>query len=460
MAACPGWSGSWELDSRSQWSPWLQFLGVPEAMWEAATQAPDFHRYAVTEKEFTLDHRIPGQNLHLYFTAAIDGQWAKCPYPQPTATLWKGGASNGRPIGTPGQWRHCWVDGKRGTAFETEIVDFAGKGKIVKFVRELVGTSAMHFTVYVLDDNGKDSLVGPCLTTFKRTGDLPPEPPSVVLVIGATGGCGKHAYKACAQLGMAVKAMARDVSKAHTVLGADAQVVVGDVSNLATLETAMRNVTTLVVAIGKARGDTGSSSQAIDYEGVCNIVQAAKSAGVKKIVHVTSNGIDSPKRTFICFLNYMTGFGLGWKLRGEQALRDSGIPYVVVRPVGLKDKDGDIAPVIKQCEPYEWGMCMISREVVGLICAQAVNHAPGFVTLNCRENPAKQNGGIKTFNWKAELGHLQKDGPIPCGFDDHVAATTAFARKLSAIKFVSGAVFSLLVLLLVRKLSRRTAMLK
>jgi hypothetical protein len=466
--SCSGWTGSWELEGRSEWTPWLKFLGVPEAMWAAATKAPDFHRYIVNENEFTMDHRIPGQKMHLYFTAKLNGQWAPCPYPQPTATLWKDGESKAPTGGKPGQWRHQWVAGKRGTAFETEIVDFAGKGKTVKFVRELTGvyvhTAEMKFTVYVLDDNGKDAVVGPCFTTFKRTGDLVPEAPEtppVTLVIGATGGCGRHAYKACVGLGMTVKAMARDAAKAKSILGSEAQVVVGDVRSSATLDGAMSGVTTLIVAIGKARGDEGSSSQAVDYEGVCNIVAAAKRQNIKKIVHVTSNGIDSPQRTFICFLNYMTNMGLGWKLRGEKALHDSGIPYVVVRPVGLSDKQDDVAPLMKQCEPYEWGMCMISREAVGHICANAIKHAPDCVTLNCRNDPAKPSGGLTKFDWKAAFSTLRKDVcPLPCGFDDHEKATNAFARNLKALKWFSCSMLGMIVLWLIRTVARRRAMLK
>eukprot|EP00811_Abedinium_folium_P011741 NODE_20875_length_778_cov_4.089094.p1 GENE.NODE_20875_length_778_cov_4.089094~~NODE_20875_length_778_cov_4.089094.p1 ORF type:complete len:184 (-),score=35.12 NODE_20875_length_778_cov_4.089094:155-706(-) len=171
------WAGSWEMHSRSEWTPWLQFLGVPEAAREAASKAPDFHRYIVTKSGFIMDHRIPDQGMHLYFSAQLDGQWSQCPYPQPTATLWSEGESTTSDGGMPGQWRSWWVEGKEALAFQTEIVNFAGKGATVRFVRSVESSDGfMRFQVFVLNDEGF-SILGPCLTTFKKTGDLRPERP-------------------------------------------------------------------------------------------------------------------------------------------------------------------------------------------------------------------------------------------------------------------------------------------
>jgi uncharacterized protein YbjT (DUF2867 family) len=33
----------------------------------------------------------------------------------------------------------------------------------------------------------------------------------------------------------------------------------------------------------------------------------------------------------------MGGMGLAWKLRAEEVVQASGVPYVIVRPVGLKN---------------------------------------------------------------------------------------------------------------------------
>lgn len=261
-----------------------------------------------------------------------------------------------------------------------------------------------------------------------------------VLVIGATGGCGRHAFKACLEGGYRCRAMIRDKAKAQAVLGPDADVVEGDLMKPETLAAAMANTRYVILAVGPVRSEKGGGAQRT-YEGVVNAAAAAKRAGVQKVVHITTNGIDSPKRPFISFLNHMTGLGIGWKLREEQALRDSGVPYVVVRPVGLKDRGGDdVPPVIKQCKPYEWGMCSISRAVVGRICVEALAHSPGSVTLNCREDPdAKgKEGGIKDYDWAGAFASLKRDEPIPCTFEDHAEATRSFVTKLRLTQIGCG----------------------
>lgn len=179
-----GWTGSWELKSRSEWTPWLEFLGVPEARWESVTTAPDFHRYIVTETSFTMDHRIPSQNMHLHFTSNIDGVWTKCPYPQPTATLHDQFHKSNFAGGMDGQWRHDWVQGSEGKAFQTEIVNFAGRGKTVRFVREITEEDVMEFTVFVLGGSPTPEL-GPFRSVFHRTGALMPEAPEAVSLVAA-----------------------------------------------------------------------------------------------------------------------------------------------------------------------------------------------------------------------------------------------------------------------------------
>merc|ERR1719401_2561345 len=84
------WTGKWALKHREEWTPYLSFLGVPDANHEMAAKAPDFHEYSVSETSFFMDHRIPAQNLHLRFTGFLDGEWHTSPYPKPTATMFDG----------------------------------------------------------------------------------------------------------------------------------------------------------------------------------------------------------------------------------------------------------------------------------------------------------------------------------------------------------------------------------
>lgn len=176
------WSGEFGVESRTNWGAWLGYLGVPEANWEAAEKAPDFHMYSFTENGFIMDHKIPAQKVHLHFYAPLDGEWTKCPYPQPTATLWKE-EDHKTGTGKPGQWRNTWL--QKPCRFQTEIINFAGKGNTVRMTREVLdGGAAIQFDVAVLEPNTDAVVAGPFSTRFKRISN---EQPSQSLAEGSIG---------------------------------------------------------------------------------------------------------------------------------------------------------------------------------------------------------------------------------------------------------------------------------
>jgi len=87
----------------------------------------------------------------------------------------------------------------------------------------------------------------------------------------------------------------------------------------------------VVSAIG-ARGAKGPDRpEMIDYQGVANLAAAAAQAGIRHFVLVSSMGTTQADHP----LNKLFGNVMIWKAKGEQALRDSGVPYTIVRPGGL-----------------------------------------------------------------------------------------------------------------------------
>jgi hypothetical protein len=239
--------------------------------------------------------------------------------------------------------------------------------------------------------------------------------------------------------GLVVEALVRNVAKARELLGSEAVLVEGDMTKPDTLDLAFAGIKRVIMAIGQRRGEKGSSSETVDFIGVKNVALAAKRHRIQKIVHVTSNGVDSPNRLLISFLNYMSGMGLGWKLRGEQALRDSGVPYVVVRPVGLKNVGHDVPPILKQCAPYEWGICSISRQVVGKLLVHALTKDDCTnCTLNCREDVPRMKAGkqLKDFDWDGALSQFSADTPIPATFDEHAQALEARKWQVQQAAFM------------------------
>jgi len=164
------WTGHWAIDRRENWEPYLKYLGVPEVAYAAATRAPDFHEYSVSEASFFMDHRIPGQKMHLRYTGFLDDEWQASPYPKPTASMFDKRS-------TVQEQEHCfkhrWVE--RPTCFETTLPGFGGPDNTVVLRRELVSPDEIKCTVHALETASGTVLVGPCYSFLRRTSAQPPQ---------------------------------------------------------------------------------------------------------------------------------------------------------------------------------------------------------------------------------------------------------------------------------------------
>ena len=72
----------------------------------------------------------------------------------------------------------------------------------------------------------------------------------------------------------------------------------------------------------------------MDWEGQKRQIDAAKAAGVKQVVLVSSMGITQKENRLNTLGN---GNILVWKRKAEEYLIASGLPYTIIHPGGLSD---------------------------------------------------------------------------------------------------------------------------
>ncbi len=117
-----------------------------------------------------------------------------------------------------------------------------------------------------------------------------------ILVTGAAGYVGNNTVKRLVALGKPVRAMVRDVEKAHKRL-ADVQdkveIVQGDVADRRSLEGLMHGVSAVVHLVAIAIEKGGQTYEDINYQGTINVVDAANTAGVPRFINMSQNGADS-----------------------------------------------------------------------------------------------------------------------------------------------------------------------
>lgn len=185
-----------------------------------------------------------------------------------------------------------------------------------------------------------------------------------VLVVGATGKTGRYVTTQLQASGMTVKALVRDRSKAY--FADTVEVVVGDVLRPETLRTAMTGCDAVICATGAAPSFDVTGPYQVDFVGTKNLVDVAKTAGVRRFVIVSSLCVSK----FFHPLN-LFWLVLYWKKQAEEYIVQSGLTYTIVRPGGLRSEDTGEAIVMASADTlFDGG---IARQKVAQVCIAALS---------------------------------------------------------------------------------------
>lgn len=161
------------------------------------------------------------------------------------------------------------------------------------------------------------------------------------LVVGATGETGRRIIRVLVSKNIPVKALVRDRSKAQEMLPNSVEIVIGDVQDKASIESAIADCTVLLCATGASPSFDPTGPYQVDYEGTKNLIDVAKAHNIQHFVMVSSLCVSR----FFHPLN-LFWLVLWWKKQAEDYLIKSGLTYTIVRPGGLKSDDTDSRPII------------------------------------------------------------------------------------------------------------------
>jgi uncharacterized protein YbjT (DUF2867 family) len=142
-----------------------------------------------------------------------------------------------------------------------------------------------------------------------------------VLVVGATGQLGSVIVRKLLASGTRVRALARNQQKLASFAPA-AEIAPVDLRDVPKLTEACRGVDQIVATANNALGKGPTSPTRIDLSGYQNLCAAARNTSVRRLVYVSFRGVsqDAP----------VDFFRIKWYI--EDAIRRSGVPYVMLRP--------------------------------------------------------------------------------------------------------------------------------
>ncbi|CAM6114851.1 unnamed protein product [Calypogeia fissa] len=154
---------------------------------------------------------------------------------------------------------------------------------------------------------------------------------STVLVVGG-GGIGMETVKALSTAGSWVTVYQRGEKFRKEVEGLGAMLAIGDAMDPAAIEKTFKSNTfdAVVVSVGG-----GTAQPEVDKDGPINFMAAAKKAGVKRFIMVSSIGVGESKAAIDAKTYGVLEKVLIAKAAAEEYLTTSGLEYTIIRPGGL-----------------------------------------------------------------------------------------------------------------------------
>jgi uncharacterized protein YbjT (DUF2867 family) len=160
----------------------------------------------------------------------------------------------------------------------------------------------------------------------------------MILITGATGYIGQRLVTRLIAQGVRPRCLVRDIQKASNLFPADkVELVQGATTAPATLAAAVEGIETIIHAAFMTADKKESAHnryEETNVHGTSNLIAAAKTVGVKRIIEMSGLGTRPDKPG-----SYMQG-----RYLAEQMLMESGLDWTIIRPSVLFGKN---APFIK-----------------------------------------------------------------------------------------------------------------
>src|SRR5437867_2540522 len=149
----------------------------------------------------------------------------------------------------------------------------------------------------------------------------------MILVVGATGNLDGTVTRMLLAQGQSVRILARSQSNYQPLADAGAQVVSGDLKERSSLDAVCEGVDIVITTASAGERGGEDTVQTVDWEGTRNLVDAAKTAGMKQFIYVSVAFADANSPVPI------------WQAKGkaENYLRESGLPYTIIAPNGFME---------------------------------------------------------------------------------------------------------------------------
>lgn len=155
-----------------------------------------------------------------------------------------------------------------------------------------------------------------------------------VVVVGGHGKVAMLLHPILRGRGHEVRGVIRNPDQAEDLRRAGAEPVVCDIEAVDDISDAVGSADTVVFAAGAGPGSGAARKWTVDRDGTLKLIEAAKKNGIRRYVMISAMGVDEPRGDEV-FQAYSRA-----KAEADQALRESGLDWTIIRPGRLTDEPG------------------------------------------------------------------------------------------------------------------------
>jgi uncharacterized protein YbjT (DUF2867 family) len=186
-----------------------------------------------------------------------------------------------------------------------------------------------------------------------------------LLVIGASRGIGLAVVRQALRRGFAVRAFARSAAKMASLSSGALEMYTGNALDPNDIAAALTGVDAVILTLGVGTGVELLFGPVRLFSAATRIiVPAMQSAGIARLICVTGFGAGESRQSIGCLerlpFQLLLGRAYEDKTRQEQLIRDSGLEWVIARPVILTNGPATGRYQVLE-RPEDWRNSLITR---------------------------------------------------------------------------------------------------
>ena len=155
-----------------------------------------------------------------------------------------------------------------------------------------------------------------------------------ISIVGASGQIARLLHPILIEKGHSVRGIIRKPEQSGDLNKMGIEPVIADVEKLADISDAVGYADAVIFAAGAGPGSGAERKWTMDRDGAIKLIEAAQKNGINRYLMISAMGLETPRGNEV-FQTYQQA-----KAQADEALRNSGLDYTIVKPGRLTNEPG------------------------------------------------------------------------------------------------------------------------